>query len=964
MSGYRLTAIPDGEAIEVTFDGKPLVARTGESFAATLLANGVRTVGRSFKYHRPRGIVGYGWEEPNALLQLPEGTALATRLTARDGLAARAANCWPSASFDVASVLGAFGALMPAGFYYKTFRGPRGGAWHLFEPAIRALAGTGRLPESASMRPGEKRFAHCDVLVVGAGAAGLAAARAASMSKGARVWLIDGSAQSGGALADHPLAEIDGRASAHWISETMRDLRVRGVRILPRTMALGRYDGGLIVALEEGASGRLWKIRAKSVVLATGAFERPFVFADNDRPGVMLLSAVLSYAVRNGIAAGRNVVIVANHDAAYDDAVALANTGVRVSALVDRRSAPDPTRMIAAIAVGIAIHTGHAAVAALGTPVRGLRIGSSDGSGRTMDLPCDTIAMAGGWTPAVHLHSHAGGRLSFDMAQAAFLPTAPHDGAFSAGACNGQGALAEALADGHRAGVAAAEASGFVCPDEGAPAAPVTGLANLLARWETPGSRKAFVDVASDVTAADLRLAVREGYESVELLKRYTTTGMSADQGRFGNMNAIDVAARARDIAPAGVGTTTYRPPFVPVAFAALAEPGGKLLRPSRATTLTAWHEKAGATMYEAGANWRRPGFYPRDGETLEDATRRECRAVRTAAGIYDSSPLGKFEVAGRDAAAFLDFAYATRLSNLKIGRGRYALQLHEDGRLFDDGIVFRTADDRFFVTTTTGNADACLQRFEYCRQVLQPALSVFVLPVTEKWADVVVCGPQARAVLADAGARLPDDLPFMGIAEARIGSQAVRVARAGFTGELSFEIFIPANGAPELWERLLAAGAPYGIVPVGSEANHVLRIEKGFISVGHEGDGIADPDDLGLAFAVDAGKIDFVGRQAVLRNRADATGRPQLVGLLARDPGFVLPEGSAILRTDTARGRGYVTASCHSDALGRSLALALVEDGRALTGSDVTVSLPDGVIGAHVVAPAFYDPTGVRQRG
>ncbi len=964
MSGYRLTGIPEGTAVGISFDGKPLVARAGESFATALLANGVRTVGRSFKYHRPRGIVGFGWEEPNALLQLPEGTALATRLTVREGLTARAANCWPSADFDIASALGAFGALMPSGFYYKTFRGPRGRAWHLFEPMIRALAGTGRLPEISTIEPGEKRFAHCDVLIVGAGAAGLAAALAASTAKGARVWLVDGGTQTGGALADRPHVEIDGQTAARWVSLAEQDLQVRGVRVLRRTMALGRYDGGLVVAHEEGSPGRLWKIRAKTVVLATGAFERPFVFADNDRPGVMLLSAVLSYAVRNGVAAGRNVAIVANHDAAYDDATALVAAGLRVSALVDLRASPDPLRKSAAMAAGISVHSGHAAVAALGVPVRGLRIAPADGSGRAFDLACDTVAMAGGWTPAVHLHSHAGGRLAFDMAQAAFLPTAPHDGAISAGACNGQGALAHALADGHRAGLSAASAAGFRCSGKEAPSALPAGPANQLARWETPSTGKAFVDVASDVTAADLRLAVREGYESVELLKRYTTTGMSADQGRFGNMNAIDIAARVRDIAPASVGTTTYRPPFVPVPFAMLAEPGGKLLRPSRTTTLTGWHEEAGAVMYESGANWRRPGYYPLAGETLEDATRRECRAVRNAVGIYDSSPLGKFEVAGRDAAAFLDFVYVTRLSDLKVGRGRYALQLHEDGRLFDDGIVFRTASDRFFVTTTTGNADACLQRFEYCRQVLRPALQVYVLPVTEKWADLVVCGPRARAVLADAGAVIPGELPFMGIADVRIGAQAVRIARAGFTGELSFEIFVPTRAAPDLWNRLLAAGAAYGIEPVGSEANHVLRIEKGFISAGHEGDGIADPDDLGLGFAVDDGKADFVGRQALLRNRADPAGRPQLVGLFARDPAFVLPEGAAILSADAPRGRGFVTASCWSDALGRSLALALVEDGRALTGTDVTVSLPDGVAGACVVAPAFYDPKGARQRG
>jgi sarcosine oxidase, subunit alpha len=970
MSGYRLATVPPDAIVPVRFDGRPLAGRTGETFAATLLANGVRTVARSFKYHRPRGIVGFGWHEPNALVQTRDGVELATRLAVTAGLEARAVNCWPSAALDVASVLGAFGAFMPAGFYYKTFRGPRGRAWHLFEPAIRALAGLGKLPEAPDPLACEKRFAHCDVLVIGGGAAGLAAAIAASAAKDARVWLLDDSAASGGALQDRPDAEIDGIAASDWIARTLALLHARGVRILRRTMALGLYDGGLIVALEDASAGgiekRLWKIRAKALVLATGAFERPFVFADNDRPGVMLLSAALTYARRFAVACGRDVAVIANNDEAYDDAAALAATGVRVSVLVDIRPAADPVRVAAVRAAGVAIHAGHAAIAALGSPVHGLRIAPIAEPGRTRDLSCDTIAMAGGWTPAVHLHSHAGGRLAFDPCLSAFVPTGPHDGAFSAGACNGRGDIAGAVVDGRNAGIAAAKAAGFDVPERVASVMQAARASGILARWEMPKIRrgKAFVDFGADVTADDLRLAVQEGYDAVELLKRYTTTGMAPDQGRFGNMNAIDALARAREVSPAMAGTTTYRPPFVPVAFAALADAGGVLLRPSRTTTLTALHEAAGAVMYESGANWRRPGYYPRSGETLESATRRECRAVRQGVGLYDSSPLGKFEIGGRDAAAFLDFVYATRLSNLKPGLGRYALQLHEDGRIFDDGIVFRMAPDRFFVTTTTGNADACLQRFEYCRQILRPDLKVFILPVTEQWADLVLCGPQARAVLAEAGAVLPADFPFMSLVDARIGGQAVRVARAGFTGELSFEIFLPAQAAPALWTRLLEAGARHGITMVGSEANHVLRIEKGFISVGHEGDGIADPQDLGLGFAVHADKPDFIGRQALLRNRADPSGRPQLVGLLSRDARFVLPEGACVLKNSAARGRGYVTASCWSDALGRSLALALIEDGRGLVGSDVTVALADGVAGARVVAPAFYDPKGGRQRG
>lgn len=878
MSGYRLKPIPPGEDVEIDFGGRKLTGRRGEPLAAALLASGVRIVARSFKYHRPRGIVGYGRHEPNAHVGTAKGNALATTLRVEDGLLAWPVNCWPSVDFDLAALADRFGALLQAGFYYKTFMGPGGRLWPLFEPLIQRMAGIGKLPIDATPMRIEKRYAHCETLVVGGGIAGQQAAREAAKA-GGRVWLID----------DGDVPEVS------------------GVNVLRDTLVIARHEGGLFVAVERNPNAaieaRTWKIRAARAILATGTVERPMIFRDNDRPGVMLLSAVRRYARDHGVAAGKSVVVFTNNDSGHRRARELTEMGIAVPAVIDLRD-------------------GEAVVAALGCPVRGARIAKLDGSG-TRDIECDTIAMAGGFTPLVHLHSHAGGKLRYARDFAAFLPEGPHDGA-------------ETRID---------------LPQD-----------HLLARWEAPDiGGKAFVDFGADVTAADVRLAAREGYDGVELLKRYTTLGMAPDQGRLSNMNALDILAREKGVTPDLVGTTTFRPPFVPTEFAALADPTGKLLKPSRTTTLTAWHENAGAVMYESGANWRRPGYYPQRGENLDAACARECFAVRNASGVYDSSPLGKFEVVGPDAAAFLDFVYATRLSDLAPGRGRYALQLHEDGRLFDDGIVFRLSPERYFATTTTGNADACLQRFEYCRQILRPDLRVHVVPVTEQWADIVVCGPQAREALAKAGIAPPGDLGFMGIAEIDSFGRRCLIARAGFTGELSFEILLPNSAAPALWDRMIATGA----APVGSEANHVLRIEKGFISVGHEGDGIAGPDDLGLGFAVHAAKTDFIGKAALLRDRADAAPRPQLIGLLSRDPGFVLPEGAAILRENgAAKGRGYVTASCHSGALGRSLAMGLIENGRALMGQTVSISLPGGDAGAIVVKPAFYDVGGGRQRG
>ena len=990
------TAVDRRRPVAFRFDGRRFEGLAGDTLASALLANGVRVVARSFKYHRPRGIVALGAEEPGARVRVlapaAEPLACATTLPIVEGLEARAVNCWPSLRFDAGALIGAFARLLPAGFYYKTFMAPAL-AWPFYERVLRRLAGLGVVDAGAAAAttgatPGDdecrgagappapprkrRRYAHADVLVVGAGAAGMAAALVAARS-GARVILADERARPGGALHDAP----GGADALAWISAAAAAFdALPGTRRLVSTQVFGYHDHGFLTALERGAVGDdcVWKIRARRVVLATGAHERPMVFPDNDRPGVMLASAVTGYLHRYGVACGRRALLACCDDAAWDAAIGWAQQGIEVVAIADARREVDPVRLEQARALGIRTLVGHRVEGVDGRrAVRGARLAAGDGAS-TVRLACDLIAMAGGWSPTVHLHSQSAGKVVYDADRACFVPGTAAQPSRCAGAAAGRFETAACLADGLEAGAEAAAALGLAACTVAPPELPIVRTARAAGGWAPAGAGRgtAFVDLANDVTVDDLALAHREGYGAVELAKRYTTAGMGVDQGKTANVNAIGVLAELAQASPGAIGTTTFRPPYAPVAFGAIAglDPG-PLVRPVRRTPMTHWHEARGAVMYESGANWRRPGYYPEPGESMADAVARECRAVRERAGIYDSSPLGKFAVRGPGAGAFLDFVCTGAVADLKPGRGRYNLMLREDGRLLDDGVVFRLSDDQFWVSTTAGNADAVHAWLEFARQCLWRGAPVFIIAVTAQWANAVVCGPHARAVLAAAGTDFDlarESFPFMAMREGQVGGLAARVFRVSFTGELSFEVNVPARHGAALWTALIDAGAAFGIEPVGSEANHVLRVEKGYLSIGHEADGMATPDDLGLAWAVDGRKADFIGKRALARSASHAGARRQLVGLLPADAGTVLAEGAQILASDGVSSVGFVTASVASGALGRSIALALLDDGRRRLDETVRVTVESatglGSVAARVVAPAFYDVRGERLRG
>jgi sarcosine oxidase subunit alpha len=978
VSGRRLAAggaIDRDAPIAFEFDGRRYRGYRGDTLASALLASGVRVVARSFKFHRPRGIVGAGLEEPNARVQLSaprdEPNVLATTVALEPGLVAGGMNCWPSLAFDLGAAADRARALLPAGFYYKTFMWPPR-AWPLYERLIRRAAGLGRAPRAAAAVETQRRFAHCDLLVAGAGPAGVAAALAAARS-GARVILADDGATPGGALR----ARGDQPAALEWIARAAAELdALPNVRRLAHTLVFGQYEHGFVVALERRGLDfeRIWKIRARRVVVATGAIERPLVFPDNDRPGVMLASAVRSYLHRHAVACGARVLVFCNNDDAYDTAFDCARAGIAVVAVADTREAVSADRRAEAARLGIDVLRASTVTTVYGrSSVRGARIAPLRSPGRAQRVDCDLIAVSGGWDPALHLYSQAGGKAVFDAARACFVPGAASARAQCAGAANGAFETRECLEQGRAAGRAAAQALGLRAADVALPQTDSRDRFAIQAAWDLPrgAGANAFVDLANDVTAGDIALAHREGYRSIEHMKRYTTAGMGADQGKTANVNAIGLMAVQRGVGPGEVGTTTYRPPYAPVAFGAIAagEPG-PLVRPARETPMTGWHEAHGAVMYESGANWRRPGYYPRGAETMADAVRRECLAVRTGAGLYDSSPLGKLEVRGPDAAGFLERAYAGRLGDLRTGRGRYGLMLREDGRLLDDGVVFRAGEEDFWISTTSGNAEAVHAWLEYLRQrVFQ--LRVFLTPVTAQWANAVVCGPRAREVLRAAGTDIdlrPSALPFMAMREGHVAGHAARVFRVGFTGELSYEINVHARNGLALWEALIAAGEAFGVTPVGSEANHALRVEKGYISIGHEADGVATPHDLGLGWAVDDAKPDFIGKRARARDADRGGARRELVGLLAEDPRCVLAEGAQITGDTGSATQGFVTAAVMSPALGRSIALALLDDGRRRIGETVRVTVESGAglkrVAATVARPAFYDPEGERLRG
>ena len=998
MNGLRTTnggRIDRTKPLSFSWDGRLYTGYVGDTLASALLANGIHLVGRSFKYHRPRGILAAGPEEPNGLVTVKRDAARVTpnlrvtQVELYDGLEAISQNRWPSLEKDYGRINDLLSRFFPAGFYYKTFMWPKSAWKRLYEPVIRRAAGLGEAPTLADPDRYAQRYAHCDVLVVGGGPAGIAAALAAAEA-GARVMLCDEQAEFGGSLLADPAMRIDGRIALEWVGQALAGLAANPrVRLLPRTTAFGYFPHnflGLNERLTEhlakpapgAARERLWQVRARAVVLATGAIERPLVFPGNDRPGILLAGAARTYLNRYGVKVGNCAVLVTADDAAYQTALDLHAAGTRVAAIADLRSAADGPLPAAARAAGLQVIT---AASVLGTQ-GDLRVESvdlaqvgADGTARLQGrVACDVVMMSGGFNPSVHLFSQSRGKLAWSDAHKAFLPGTSAECERSAGACRGIYGLAAALDDGYAAGAAAAPLPPTATPRPlrraTVEAAPLSFDAYLgaLPTAATPAKDKAFVDWQHDVTTRDLALATREGFRSIEHVKRYTTTGMATDQGKTSNLNALAIVADSLGLPIPQVGLTSFRMPYTPTSFGSFAGPSrGDLFDPLRKTPIHPWAAAQGA-VFEPVSLWTRARYFPQRGEDMHAAVARECRAVRERCGIFDASTLGKIEVVGGGAAEFLNRLYVNSWTYLGVGRSRYGILTREDGFVYDDGVVARTAPDRFHVTTTTGGAPRVLAMMEDYRQTEWTDLEVWLTSTTEQWAVIAVQGPDARRVLeslveeVDLGAGA---LPHMAVARGRICGVPMLLFRVSFTGELGFEVNVPADHGLAVWEAIYAAGRPYGMTPYGTEAMHVLRAEKGYIIVGQDTDGTMTPDDAGLSWAIGKTKSDFVGKRSLQRASMNAPTRKQLVGLRTRDPKIVLEEGAQIVATPgqspPMRLLGHVTSSYHSAILGRSIALAVVSGGRARLGETLHVPMPRGDIEVEVTAPVFYDPTGAR---
>ncbi|MGX1480705.1 UNVERIFIED_CONTAM: sarcosine oxidase subunit alpha [Streptomyces canus] len=919
-----------------TFDGTEYQGYRGDTLASALLANGVIQAGTSIKLGRPRGIFSAGVEEPNAVVQIeepfPEPMLPATTVELYDGLVAS------------------------------------------------SLPGQGRLATEPDSARYDAVHAHCDLLIVGAGPAGLAAAAAAAKS-GARVILADDQPELGGSF-------LGTAQHLDWVREVTEQLDAAPeVRVLRRTTVFGYYDDNHLIAVERrtnhlGAAApedvsreRVWRIRARRVVLATGAHERSLAFANNDRPGVMLASSARTHVNRHGVLPGRHAVVFTTNDSAYAAALDLASAGLAVAAIVDTR--PEPGEWAErARAAGIEVLAGHAVTGTQGedrlTAVSVAPYGESAGQ---REFAADLLLVSGGWNPVAHLFSQSGGKLRHDETLGSFVPDTCRQAVEVAGSASGVLDPATVLAQGAAAGARAIEAEGYTpgaprLPEVPAQPRPTPPMHVYVVPGAADGPR--FVDLQRDVTVDDLAIATGAGLRSVEHTKRYTTAGTANDQGKTSGILASGVVAELLGVDISALGTTTFRPPYTPVSFAALAgRDRGVLSDPVRTTALHEWHVAHGA-LFENVGQWKRPWYYPRGGEDMEAAVLRECAATRESVGFMDASTLGKIDVQGPDAGVFLDRLYTNMMSTLKVGMIRYGVMCRPDGMVFDDGTVIRVAPERFLVTTTTGNAAAVLDWMEEWHQTEWPELKVHCTSVTEQWATVALVGPKSRAVLASLAPQLAvgnDDFPFMAWRETTVAGIEARVCRISFSGELAFEINVSPWQGLALWEAVYEAGAPYGITPYGTETMHVLRAEKGYPIIGQDTDGTVTPQDLGMSWVVSKKKPDFVGKRSFARADTSRPDRKHLVGLLPEDPGTFLPEGThlvadGVLPAPPVPMLGHVTSSYRSAALGRTFALALIKGGRDRIGERLYAPVGDQLVPVTVAGPVLYDPEGARRDG
>ena len=957
MSASRLHSggsdIDRSRKLTFTFDGREIQAFAGDSIASALLASGQAIVGRSFKYHRPRGVWGSGVEEPNALVDIHSAggrvpNARATTEPAEHGLTVTSVNASPDALSDRHAMLDRFARFIPAAFYYKTFMWPD---WHLFEPRIRAMAGLGSVDRAWTPRKASAQINHhCDVLVVGTGPAGLAAATHAAAA-GQSVLMVDDRQYPGGSLR-YRAGEIDGMPGDQWADEAAKRLKEQGHTLLTETTAFGVYDHNLVALNQRHRDGRpdtLWRVRPRRIVLATGAIERPVPFGNNDLPGILSADAALAYLRLHAVLVGRQVVVATNNDSAYEVASALAEAGASVTLVDCRETAGTATP------VNVRLIAGRTVASAAGRKaVEGVVL--SDGT----SMPADCVLVSGGWTPSVHLFSQAKGKLAWSDELAAFLPENEVDGIGVAGAVAGTVSLSDTLNSATDA-LGSFGTKGGPTPRSTGPEATL-GVVGLWPKMRAKG--RIWIDYQNDVTAKDVELAARENFISVEHLKRYTTLGMATDQGKTSNLNGLALLAEATGRAIADVGTTTYRPPFTPVPFVSLNGPRrNSLLSPVRRLPLEARHRSDGAVFQEYGG-WLRPACYG-DGKA-PDLIREEARRARQYLALFDGSTLGKIEVIGPQAAEFVDFIYYNTMSTLKPGRCRYGFILSENGIVFDDGILMRVDENRFIVSCSSSHVAAVHARLEEWRQDRFGRSAVYIHNATSDLATLTVSGPRARDLLEklDLGLDLDDaSLPHMSLAQGHFDGDDLRVARVSFTGDRSYELSIRADRAEALWARLQKAGEAFQAVTIGLEALMILRAEKGYIVIGKDTDGNTMPHDLGVNGPREKRKTEFVGRRSLFTEDAERSDRKQLVGLAVAEGEPPLATGAhAIDRSDGhKRSIGFVTSSYHSPTLGRAIALALIERGAQRHGETVELYHLGVLRQAILVPPCAFDPEGER---
>ena len=986
--------IDETTRVSFKFNSKNYYGYKGDTLASALIANGIHLVGRSFKYHRPRGIMTAGSEEPNAIVQLNNNSALsepnvrATEVEIYDGLEASSQNCWPSVNFDIGGINNFLSPLLPAGFYYKTFMWPAS-FWEKYEYFIRKSAGLGKSPAAPDPDIYDHKYIHCDVLVIGGGISGIMAAKTAAQN-GLNTLLVEEKPNLGGTTIyqNSEQHKINNQTSSIWLEKEIANLEsLDNLEIKTRTSVAAFHGYNFLLARENltdhlpikdrtnKVRQRLLKIRAKKVITATGSLERPLVFNNNDRPGIFLSSAIKKYIDFYGVSCGEDNVLFTNNDSAYETALSLFKKGIRVKAIVDIREQPSSKIIEEVESNGIKVYKEYTVVNTEGykkiNKISIMQL-SKDGQsviGSKIDLDCDCLGLSGGWTPAVHLFTQSGGKLRFRDEDQVFIPNHYPSKQISIGSCNGDFELDEIL------NLVPTQLKNFLEIEKTEYENLSIEISKNLSKrniWLLPsdkvlGKTKPFVDYQNDATAKDIKLALREGFRSIEHVKRYTTTGMGTDQGKLGNMHALGIIAETAGVKMGELGTTTFRPPYTPLSFGTIVGRNvGEYFDIFRKTTIHEWHVKNNAEFENVG-QWKRAWYYPKTTEDMHQAVQRESKAARESAGILDASTLGKIDIQGTDASEFLNRVYTNTWSKLGIGKCRYGLMLHEDGMVYDDGVTTRLDENHYIMTTTTGGAANVMSKLEDYLQTEWPELDVYLTSVTDHFATISVCGPNSKKIVSKV---IPDldlsdeNFPHMSFKNAKIDKVKCRVMRISFTGEHSYEINIQASFGKSVWEKCMEAGKEFNITPYGTETMHLLRAEKGFIIVGQDTDATMTPIDLQMDWIVSKKKYDFIGKRSLYRSDTIREDRKQLVGLLTDDPKIVLEEGAQIVEDTNLKPiemLGHVTSSYYSPNLNKSIALAVVRGGKNMMGKKLFIPMENKTISVTVADPVFLDKENKR---